>query len=376
MRQATRCRIGVVGAGTAGLYLALLLQRAGHRVTLFEKAPDPRVDGCGILLVASGLAAVAAGVADDVLERVLAGGLPVQRFVIRNLRGGQIESSPAPPPENGQLPSLLIHRKAILAALWQGFDAADFRGAHALESWRQNADGVEACFANGETWRGDLLIGADGLFSRVAPSLVPQRRLNYLGDRVWRGVVEDGEFCTEGSFFVYARGRGIYANFFDLGLSPEGTPLTHWGFFHEEPLPVERSEQRRLLAEPIPPEALERLPEDAARIIAATPAEEMVANWSFDIDPLPILHRGRVALIGDAAHAMSSSRARGMTAGLEDALVLAGALEETADPRQALVRYGEQRLPVVHRYQASSREVSNRIGRSRRPQPRPQPAAV
>jgi 2-polyprenyl-6-methoxyphenol hydroxylase-like FAD-dependent oxidoreductase len=97
----------------------------------------------------------------------------------------------------------------------------------------------------------------------------------------------------------------------------------------------------------------------------------VVANWSFVIDPLPFLSRGRVPLIGDAAHAMSSSRARGMTSGLEDGVVLAEALTGTDDGVTALASYSEQRLPVVHRYQASSQEVSNRIGRARRPETSP-----
>ena len=112
----------------------------------------------------------------------------------------------------------------------------------------------------------------------------------------------------------------------------------------------------------------------AAALIAATPLEGVVANWSFDIDPLPRLAAGRVALIGDAAHAMSSSQARGMTAGLEDALCLARALArqggaDAAAPGNALAAYNAERLPVVHRYQERSRRVSARTGRRRPPAP-------
>jgi 2-polyprenyl-6-methoxyphenol hydroxylase-like FAD-dependent oxidoreductase len=226
---------------------------------------------------------------------------------------------------------------------------------------------------NGERWRGDLLIGADGIFSKVAPLAAPERRLNYLGDRVWRGVVSDDRFCTDGEFFVYARGRGVYANCFDLGVNAEGMPLTHWGLFQEDPLPAERSEQKRLLEEGVPEEALAKLPDDLAAVITATPPEGLVANWSFDIDPLPRIVDGRVALIGDAAHAMSSSQARGMTSGWEDGVELARQLEahqnnaDSAVPA-ALAAYQEVRLPLVHQRQAKSREVSAKVGRIRKPQ--------
>ena len=370
--SASVLRIAIVGAGSSGLLLALLLQRQGHQVCLFERAPDLRPEGCGILLVRSGVEALAAAGLDGLLEQILAAGLPVSRFVVRNLRGDLIDSSPAE-RQPGELPSLLIQRRAILEAMAARLDPAVFRPGAGLLGWSQSGEGVEAHFEDGSYWQGDLLVGADGLHSRVAPQLAPLRRLHYLGDRVWRGVVADGSFCREGEFFVYARGRGVYANVFDLGTDADGVPLTHWGFFQEEVLPADRSERRRLLSEPVPEEGLAKLPADLAALIRATPSERQVANWSFDIDPLPTLVAGRVALLGDAGHAMSSSQARGMTAGLEDAVALAGQLvgglaDGASGVETALLRYNAERLAVVHRYQERSRQVSARTGRMRRPQ--------
>jgi 2-polyprenyl-6-methoxyphenol hydroxylase-like FAD-dependent oxidoreductase len=367
--------MAIVGAGSAGLLLGRLLLQQGHTVRIFEKAERVRADGCGILLVKRGVEALAASASDGVLDRILSLGTPVSRFVVRNLRGDLIESAPAQ-QEPGELPSLLIHRRAILDVLADALPADTLQTGAELLSWRQDSQGpVEALFSNGQRWQGDLLVGADGLFSRVAPLVAPERRLNYLGDRVWRGVVPDGTFCRDGEFFVYARGRGVYANVFDLGHDNQGQPLTHWGFFQEEPLPADREEQRRLLSEPVPEEALAKLPQDLAALIRGTAPEAMVANWSFDIDPLPRLHQGRVVLIGDAAHAMSSSQARGMTAGLEDAVSLAQALLPSTDHRgtpPALVdrlnAWERERLPVVHEYQVRSRAVSARTGRRRPPQ--------
>ncbi|MFM9048133.1 MAG: FAD-dependent oxidoreductase, partial [Cyanobium sp.] len=146
-----------MGAGSAGLLLAALLHRQGHRVRLFEKAEAVRTDGCGILLVKSGVEAIAASGIPGLLERLLAEGLPVRRFVVRNLRGDLIESSPAE-RQADELPSLLIHRRAILEALADTLPAEVLQpGAELLQwqQWPQSEHPVEAVFADGRRWTGD-----------------------------------------------------------------------------------------------------------------------------------------------------------------------------------------------------------------------------
>lgn len=347
-------RVGIIGAGTSGVYLARLLIQQGFQVDLFEKAPAPRTEGCGILLIQAGMAALNQG-DPEICRNIMRAGVPVSRFEFRNLRGGVINSQPVSYAED-ELPGMLVHRKSILEALLAPLPPDCVHGNAELRSITQTENKVTACFQDGRQWEGDVLVGADGILSKVRQAVVPGVELCYLGDLVWRGIVADDTFCPDGNFIVYTRGRGIYANFFDIGGG-----LTHWGFFTEK----ERPEAGALLPQntAIPAKELAKLPDAPRAVIEATPPEQIVSRYSYDINPLPRLHDGRVVLIGDAAHAKSPTRARGMTAGFEDALSLSHHLVTHANVLEALAAFEAERLPIVHEYQLTSREMSQKIGR-------------
>ncbi|MBL1210458.1 FAD-dependent monooxygenase [Geminocystis sp. GBBB08] len=352
----TNSRIGIVGAGTSGVYLANLLIQQGFKVDLFEKSPVPRTDGCGILIVQAGMKALHQG-NPQITEKIINSGDKVKLFEFRNLRGGVVNSESVTYEEN-ELPGMLVHRKAILEALLAPLPPDTIHFSTELASIIQTENSVIAQFKDGSKWEGDLLVGADGIVSKVRQFVVPDVELYYLGDLVWRGVVTDNSFCPEGNFFVYVRGRGIYANFFHIGDS-----RTHWGFFLE----TTQSDTQKGKLQPenitIPSQELAKLPEDARNIIESTPLENIVCRYSYDIDPLPKLYQGRIILIGDAAHAKSSTRARGMTSGWEDGLSLSRHLTSSDNITDALANFQAERLPIVHEYQRTSREISQKVGR-------------
>jgi 2-polyprenyl-6-methoxyphenol hydroxylase-like FAD-dependent oxidoreductase len=252
---------------------------------------------------------------------------------------------------------MLIHRKAILETLLEFVSPECLHLNAEFKSITQTEEKVTIDFQNGTQWEGDLLIGADGIFSQVRELVIPHIQPFYLGDLVWRGVVADDTFCTDGNFIVYVRGRGIYANFFDLGRG-----LTHWGFFIEQ----EQGVQNTSHFIPIPESELAKLPPEPRQVIESTPPAQIVTRYSYDIDPLPKLYQGRILLIGDAAHAKSPTRARGMTSGLEDGLGLSRILSTTADIPQVLALFEAERKPIVHEYQMTSRKQSLTIGRRHR----------
>jgi salicylate hydroxylase len=352
----TNSKIGIIGAGTSGAYLASLLTQEGFQVSLFEKAPAVRTDGCGILIVQPGMKALHQG-NPQISQKIIESGNPVKLFEFRNLKGGFINSESVTYAED-ELPGMLVHRKAILEAILETLPSDCIKFNAQLSSITQTDSSAIAHFKDGSQWEGDLIIGADGILSKVRQSVVPNVELCYLGDLVWRGIVADDGFCPEGNFFVYVRGRGIYANFFHIDATH-----THWGFFVEK----EQTDIERGVLQPtdttIPTQELAKLPQDARKVIESTPLENTICRYSYDIDPLPQLYDGLVLLIGDAAHAKSSTRARGMTSGWEDGLALTQHLKSSASISEALENYQTERLPIVHEYQRTSREMSQKIGR-------------
>jgi 2-polyprenyl-6-methoxyphenol hydroxylase-like FAD-dependent oxidoreductase len=355
----SHCRVGIIGSGTSGVYLASLLAQQGYQVALFERASYPRTDGCGILLVSSGMKALQQG-NPQLCQKLIKAGSPVRNFEFRNLRG-QVANSEAVTYKENELPGMLIRRKAILEVLLAELPPECLHLKAQFQSATQTEGGVIAYFKDGSQWEGDLLVGSDGIFSQVREFVVPGVELCYLGDIVWRGVVADDTFCSKGNFIVYMRGRGIYANFFDLG-----NGYTHWGFFIEK----EQEDSERGISRPhntaIPPEEIAKLPAEPRAVIESTPPEQIVTNFSYDIDPIPQLYQGQIVLIGDAAHAKSPTRARGMTAGFEDVLALARHLNSSPNIETALAGFQAERMPIVHEYQRTSREISRQTGRSRK----------
>ena len=201
----------------------------------------------------------------QVCQKIIKSGVPAQNFEFRNLRGG-VANSEAVAYEENELPGMLVHRKAILEALLETLPPESLHLNAQFKSVIQTERGVTVTFSNGSQWSGDILIGADGIYSKVREFVVPGIEPCYLGDVVWRGVVENQSLCKEGQFIVYIRGRGIYANFFDIGGG-----YTHWGFFIEK----EQDEPEKGLSRPhnsaIPAEELAQLPDEPRAVIEVYP---------------------------------------------------------------------------------------------------------
>jgi 2-polyprenyl-6-methoxyphenol hydroxylase-like FAD-dependent oxidoreductase len=215
-----------------------------------------------------------------------------------------------------------------------------------LVDFSQDKEGVTAHFSNGKTRRAGLLIGADGIHSKVREKLFGYRALNYTGYTAWRGLApapaepfESGETWGKGRRFglVPLNGKTVY--WFATDNRPEG----------EANDPARRQEELLGLFGgwhfPV------------KELIATTPAGDILRNDIYDLPPLEKWTVGRVTLLGDAAHAMTPNLGQGACQAIEDAVVLAGCLSRFNEVTSALQRYEELRRARTTRVTRQARQV-------------------
>jgi 2-polyprenyl-6-methoxyphenol hydroxylase-like FAD-dependent oxidoreductase len=211
--------------------------------------------------------------------------------------------------------------------------------------FEQQPDRVIARFVDGTTAIGDLLVGADGLHSRIRATLHGESHPSYAGYTVWRAVVRfDPARITAGETWG-PRGR--------FGIFPVRDGRVYWYASVNAP-EGERAEpgERRLLQrvfdgyhDPIP------------ALIEASAEESIVRNDSYDRPPLARWGEGCVTLLGDAAHPMTPNLGQGACQAIEDAIVLAERLRGAADVPGALRAYEQRRLERTRRIVERSRAL-------------------
>jgi FAD-dependent urate hydroxylase len=326
-------KVIVVGAGMGGLTAAIALRQAGYLVEVFDRVPALLPAGAGVSLWSNGV---------KVLDRLGLGpalaavGGRMRRMCYRDRDGGLLCDFSLEPLVTavGERPYPVTRtdlQRLLLTALAQPVQlAAECVGVE------QDEHGVRVLFADGRRALGDLLVAADGTRSLLREHVIGvalARR--YVGYVNWNGLVPTGPGlpCAE-TWTTYVGehkrvalmpvgGQRFYF-FFDVPL-PEGAAA--------EPIRAELARHFAGWAEPVQT-LIQRLEPGLASRIPI-----------HDLDPLPRLVRGRVALLGDAAHSSPPDLGQGGCQAMEDAWVLAQLLlTNNLGVPDALQRYERARL--------------------------------
>ena len=343
-------RIVVVGAGVAGSAVALAAARVGHEVILLERRPslDAKA-GSWITLAPNGLDALdVLGVSDDWSE----GGAPTRANRMFDARDRLLgEVTIGTPLVDGRV-GLTVRRSALSTCLARQAAAvgAELRLGAVVEAVELDGPRPAAIVA-GERIEADLLIGADGVWSRVRRAIDPAAPVpRYTGLLNFGGIVDAPELARslEPAAWHFVFGTRAF-----VGAHPLPTGEIVW--FVNLPGDLVPTQERSTTTDDVWRERLlEAVRGDqgfAAELIRRG-RFELVADSTHDLPTVPIWSRAGAVLIGDAVHAPSPSSGQGASLALEDAVELVRALGSASNPDErdsALAAFEATRRPRVER---------------------------
>lgn len=347
-----RYGIAIAGCGPAGLAAALLLERAGHRVTLVERFATPQPLGSGLILQPTGLAVLRElGLADALiargsrLDRLYGLGAATDSVVL------DVRYAALGPDAFG----LGIHRGSLFEAL---FAAVRARGI-AVETGCEVADmetgggNVSLLLENGRRLGPfDLAIDATGARSPlIGRALRPARQRPLTYGAVWANAPLAEGFDPHALEQRYHR-ASVMVGVLPIGRRPEDERLLASFFWSLKPAEHAQWQARGLDAWKA--DVLRHWPQTAPMLETITSSEQLLLA-SYRHHTLPVPAGRGLAFIGDAAHSTSPQLGQGANMGLLDAYALAVAVNEAPDTAEALQRYAARRRFHVRLYQAASR---------------------
>jgi 2-polyprenyl-6-methoxyphenol hydroxylase-like FAD-dependent oxidoreductase len=266
-------------------------------------------------------------------------------------------------------PSAAVHRADLQELLLRKLDRQQIRLDAECSGFEHDGGGVDVGFTDSLQERGDLLIGADGLHSTVRTELFGPERPRYAGYTAWRAVVRPARVLLPWGTGFESWGRGVR-----FGCAHIGGGRVYWFATRNAP---EGGRDGPLGSSSGPKSALMRLfagwHHPIPALIAETDEEGIRRDDLYDREPLSgSWGRGRVTLLGDAAHPSTPNLGQGACQAIEDAMVLARCLKEVEDTStshgvpSALRRYEDLRRERTARIVRRSRAVG-RIGQIENP---------
>jgi salicylate hydroxylase len=352
-------RVAIVGGGIGGLTAALALLRAGIPVEVYEQAPELKELGAGVQISSNGTRVLYALGLGEAIERV---GVVVAGKEIRLWSTGQtwkLFDLGAVSVERYGYPYMMFHRGDLHAALLAGIrrEKSDaIRLDHKCAGVVQHGDQVEIRFESGEAARASLVIGADGVQSRVRASLFGADRPEFTGIVAWRGLiardqVPPGIKLDVGTNWVGPGGHVVHYPV------RGGELLNFVGLLERDDWRVES-----WTVQGTRDEFANDFRAWHPDIHACIRAVDVPYKWAlFARPPMPAWTQARVTLLGDACHSMLPMLAQGAVMAIEDGYVLARCLKQYGVGPEALLRYEAVRRERANRAVSGSADNARRF---------------
>jgi 2-polyprenyl-6-methoxyphenol hydroxylase-like FAD-dependent oxidoreductase len=337
----------IAGAGIGGLTAALALQRAGFAVTVLERRSELAEVNTGFLLWSFAVARLRQlGINVDAL------GVPLEQLLDVRPDGSVINELDmrALGRATGDL-TYDVHRARLQQALADAVGAGAIHLSNAVTSFVDRGGFVSVKTENGDEHRADVLIGADGVRSRVRDTLAPSsKRVREGPIVVWRGLSRG--LALRDGLHHRVLGRGVL-----FGAGQLGEDEARWYLAARRPagFPDDVRAHKPLLFD-----RFTGWPDVLCQALATSRSEELLLNGTPFLRPMKSWRRGRVVLLGDAAHATIPSLAVGGGLAIEDAACLAESVAGGID--SGLACYAATRYRVARRMQLVSEAAMHLLG--------------
>ena len=323
-------KVTIIGAGIGGLAAAIALQKAGYQVEVYEQASVLQGIGAGISLWANATAVLEKL---DLLDAAVDKSAVYTELKIRNESGELLMKADI---EKYSPVSICIHRGDLIDLLKQNCAPDTIHLGKTFERFEQTKADVKVFFGDGTKVQTDILIGADGINSRVRAQIKGDSKPVYRGYAIWRGIVEYEAKGFDANCPTETWGTGNR-----FGLVPVGKNRFYWYATNNQPEgeilpPLERKKQLLKIFHdwhaPI------------SQILESIRAETVLHNDCYDRTPERGWCDDKVCLIGDAAHSTTPNMGQGGCLALEDALVLTRCMQSTSSQNEAFKEFERLRF--------------------------------
>jgi 2-polyprenyl-6-methoxyphenol hydroxylase-like FAD-dependent oxidoreductase len=340
-------RATIIGAGIAGLAAAHGLLRIGWEVEIYEQAETLEPPGAGLSLSANALRALQTL---GLYEAVVTEARPINRLDLLDQRGNILQTTDFTKFSRRyrHLAMVVLHRgdlhKALLSAIPDGTIRTGMRCVHARDT---DNNRVALGFDNGTVIEAEFVLACDGIHSAVRKALFLQSPEHFASYTCWRGISRGVPSDMDPARLTESWGAGKR-----VGLAALPGDRVYW-FACCGAEKTDDPELARLDLEGIRA-VFADFHHPVPEVFDRTAPDSLIWTDIIDLDPMPTFTRGQIALLGDAAHAVTPDLGQGAGLAIEDAAVLA-ALLGRLPTEQALREYDARRVARARRIAAESR---------------------
>jgi 2-polyprenyl-6-methoxyphenol hydroxylase-like FAD-dependent oxidoreductase len=322
--------VAIVGGGIGGLTLAIALEQKGIDATVYEAVSEFKKVGAGIMMANNAMQIYdRLGMA----KAVEAAGYPIRKMFVGTNEEKRLSSMVLDDyAEEFKVESTAIHRAALHEVLQAQLEKTKIHFGKRFKEFKMSENQLEISFEDGTRVAADLLIAADGIHSKVRKQLFPNSEERSAYQLCWRGIAEMSLPQAYDQQINELWGKGRRFGFVQISEN-----RSYWFAVASFKKQKEEILDIDLL------DYYASFPQVVKDLIKNTPKDQMPINEIEDLKLMDQFYKGRVCLMGDAAHATTPNMGQGACQAIESAWVLADCLSKCEHYKEAFKRYQEIR---------------------------------